>query len=88
MRFKILKNPNFCMGAYTVKKACQFDTQGGRIRVLENKIMLVESTRMRVIEKNKTMRVESTRVRVKSKRMRVVKTNNIVLAQCRFMFIL
>jgi hypothetical protein len=29
--------------------------------VIENKIMRVESTRMRVIENNKTMRVESTR---------------------------
>jgi hypothetical protein len=37
--------------------------------VIGNKIMRVESTRLRVIENNKTMRVESTR-------MRVVKNNN------------
>jgi hypothetical protein len=35
--------------------------------VIENKIMRVESTRVRVIKNNKTMRVESTRVRVVKK---------------------
>jgi hypothetical protein len=44
-----------------------------RLRVIENKTMRVESTRMHVIENNKTMRVESTRVQVESTRMRVVK---------------